>query len=199
MHALMGRLVLAAGFMFFANAASAHVGFGPTVGFSNGLAHPLFGIDHLLAMVMVGAFASQLGGRAIYLVPASFVGSMMIGAALGVLGFNFGLTEFGIAASVFTLGALVAFRSHLGLVSAMALVAAFGLCHGHAHGTEMPESVNGLAYAAGFMLMTATLHAVGVSVGLLITRITSRYGDVVLRSLGAGVALVGAGLMAGAM
>ena len=89
MHALMGRLVLAAGFMFFANAASAHVGFGPTVGFSNGRAHPLFGIDHLLAMVMVGAFASQLGGRAIYLVPASFVGSMMIGAALGVLGVNF--------------------------------------------------------------------------------------------------------------
>jgi urease accessory protein len=81
----------------------------------------------------------------------------------------------------------------------MALVAAFGLCHGHAHGTEMPESVNGLVYAAGFMLMTATLHAAGVSIGLLITRITSRYGDVVLRSLGAGVALVGAGLMAGAM
>lgn len=199
MHAMTVRSVATAGLMCCANSAYAHVGFGPTVGFSNGLLHPIFGIDHLLAMIMVGTFAAQLGGRALFLVPASFVGSMAIGAALGVFGFKFGLAEFGIASSVFTLGAIVACRSHLGLISAMTLVALFGLCHGHSHGTEMPESVNGLAYAAGFMLMTAALHAAGISIGLLITRITGRYGDVVMRSLGAGVALVGAGLMAVAM
>ena len=49
--------------------ASAHVGVGDTNGFVHGFSHPLSGLDHILAMVAVGLFATCLGGRALWLVP----------------------------------------------------------------------------------------------------------------------------------
>jgi urease accessory protein len=180
-----------------ASSADAHTGVGSTMGFVNGLLHPVFGIDHILAMLMVGTFAVQLGGRSLFLVPATFVGSMAVGGMLGLPSISIGIAEFGIALSVLTLGLIIAFRLKPAMPVTMAAVVFFGICHGHAHGTEMPENASGLAYAAGFMLTTAVVHAVGAGVGLSIgSKGNGNLGDVIVRSLGAIAAVVGVGLVA---
>src|SRR5919204_1623085 len=79
-------------------AAFAHTGAGEPHGFVSGLAHPLGGLDHILAMVTVGIFAWQLGGRALWLVPGSFVLAMAAGAALGMAGVALPFAELGIVA-----------------------------------------------------------------------------------------------------
>lgn len=181
------------------SSAEAHVGLGSTMGFSTGLLHPVSGIDHLLAMVMVGAFAVQLGGRAIYLIPGAFLAAMVLGGVLGVSQVSLGGVELAIALSVFALGIAVACRINPALPAAMAIVAFFGVFHGHAHGNEMPEIAAGLVYGAGFLLSTALLHGAGAAIGLLISKTAGRLGNAVLRFIGAAVAMAGAGLIAGAV
>src|SRR4051794_25073867 len=147
----MSRLALpvAALLISVASAAQAHTGIGDTAGFAHGFAHPLGGIDHVVVMVAVGLFAARLGGRALWLVPLSFVSVMIAGGALGMAGIDVPFVEFGIGLSVVVLGLAVAFGLHLPTAAAMALVGVFAIFHGHAHGAEMPESASGLIYGAG--------------------------------------------------
>jgi urease accessory protein len=147
--------------------ALAHTGHGDTSGLMHGLSHPITGIDHVSAMVAVGVLAAQLGGRALWLVPLSFVGVMGLAGALGMAGIQLPFAEVGIALSVIVLGLAVAFRSTLPVLGAMALAGFFAAFHGYVHGAEMPAAVSGLPYAAGFVGATAMLHAVGIGVGLL--------------------------------
>jgi urease accessory protein len=149
--------------------AHAHPGHG-VHGFSSGLAHPVHGLDHVLAMIAVGIWAAQLGGRAKWLVPASFVSVMAIGGALGMAGVAMPFAEQGILASVLILGVLIAAAVRLPLAASMGIVGLFALCHGHAHGLEMPGTATGLAYGAGFVIATALLHATGIGAGLMIQR-----------------------------
>ena len=121
--------------------------------------HPVGGLDHVLAMVAVGLYAGTLGGRAMWLVPASFVGVMAIGSALGMAGVTVPYTEIGIALSVVVLGLAAALRLGIPTLAAMGLARLFAIFHGSAHGAEMPPDLSGYAYAAGFMLATALLHA----------------------------------------
>lgn len=179
--------------------ALAHTGAGPASGFGHGFGHPLGGLDHILAMVMVGVFAWQLGGRALWLVPASFVVVMAVGGALGMAGIGVPFVEVGIALSVIVLGAVVAFGVKAPLAVAMGMVGLFAIFHGHAHGAEMPEGAGGLAYAAGFILATALLHAAGIGVGFAIGRFGERFGPTVVRAAGAFSALAGVGLLAGVL
>src|SRR5262249_31423488 len=102
-------------------AALAHPGLGHAHGFLQGFAHPCGGLDHMLAMVAVGLFAWQLGGRALFLVPATFVLVMAAAAALAVAGVPVPGVEIGIAASVVVLGAVVALRVKPPLAIAAAL------------------------------------------------------------------------------
>jgi urease accessory protein len=141
-------------------AALAHTGVGSTSGFVHGFMHPLSGLDHQLAMIMVGIFAYQLGGRALWLVPLTFVSVMALGGFLGVMGVPVPFVEVGIALSVIVLGAIVAFGVKAPLAVAVAAVGFFAIFHGHAHGTEMPLDVAGATYGLGFMLATAVLHTV---------------------------------------
>src|SRR5580698_8957387 len=134
--------------------AHAHPGH-DTSGFSAGVAHPLHGLDHILAMVAVGLWAAQLGGRAKWLVPASFVSVMALGGALGMAGVAIPFAEQGIFASVLILGVLIAASVRLPLAASMSIVGLFALCHGHAHGTEIPAAASGFNYALGFVLATA--------------------------------------------
>jgi urease accessory protein len=173
------RLTLAAFVSTFAllpTAALAHPGLGDAHGFAHGFAHPLGGFDHVLAMVAVGLFAWQLGGRALALVPATFVLVMAAGGALGMAGVAVPGVEIGITASVIVLGAIVALRVKPPLAIATGLVALFAIFHGHAHGTEMPLDAAGAYYAAGFLLATALLHAGGIALGMVIGRIADAYG-----------------------
>src|SRR5213593_4828132 len=52
-------------------------------GLTSGLLHPFAGLDHILAMVAVGFWAAQLGGRARWLVPGSFLAMMIAGSTIG--------------------------------------------------------------------------------------------------------------------
>ena len=190
---------LAATLAFLPTAALAHTGVGHASGFMHGFAHPISGLDHILAMVMVGVFAWQLGGRALWLVPAAFVLVMVVGGVLGVAGIDVPYVETGIALSVVVLGAVVALGVKAPVAMAMGLVGLFAIFHGHAHGAEMLEDAGGLAYAAGFMIATALLHAAGVGVGLLIGKVSESHGPAVVRTAGGAAAVAGVGLLTGVL
>ncbi|MBE1205161.1 HupE/UreJ family protein [Aminobacter carboxidus] len=177
--------------------ASAHTGLGHAEGFAHGFTHPLGGLDHVLAMVMVGLFASQLGGRARWLVPASFVLVMVLGGMLGLAGIAIPFVELGIGLSIVVLGGVVALNLQAGVAAAMALVGFFAVFHGYAHGAEMPESASGLVYGLGFVLATAALHAAGLGCGLLLDGKESAKGALFVRSLGAVAAIAGVGVVSG--
>ena len=167
--------------------------FGDTAGhtgFSEGLLHPVLGLDHLLAMLSVGILGARAGGRASWTVPASFVGVMLFGGLLGMSGARLPAVEDGIAVSVVALGVCLAVEHKLPQLRAMILVSCFGLFHGLAHGTEIPDLATPVFYALGFIAGTAGLHAVGVLGGTVARRVPGGAG--MLRFIGAGVA--GAGL-----
>ena len=193
---MRASLTTAATLTLIPTAAFAHPGIGDAHGFVQGFAHPLGGLDHILAMVTVGIFAWQLGGRAVWLVPASFVLAMAAGGVLAMLGVSVPLVELGIALSVIVLGAVVALGVKAPLAIAMGLVGLFAIFHGHAHGTEMPLDASGGAYGAGFVLATALLHIVGIAIGVAIGRIGDAYGRAAYRFGGAVVALLGVAFLA---
>ena len=180
-----------------ATAAQAHVSVGDTHGFAHGFAHPISGIDHILAMVAVGLFASHLGGRGIWSVPLSFVSMMAIGGAFGMAGMSLPLVEIGIGLSVVILGIGVAARLRIPTIAAMALVGLFAIFHGHAHGAEMPGSMSGLEYAVGFVLATASLHGLGIGLGLAIGGMRDTLGGRVFQAAGSAMALAGVAILAG--
>ncbi|MBY5767340.1 HupE/UreJ family protein [Rhizobium leguminosarum] len=177
--------------------ASAHPAIGEAAGFSHGFAHPISGLDHILAMVMVGVFAFQLGGRAIWLVPTTFVLVMTLGGALGIAGINVPFVETGIALSVVVLGAIVALHVKAPLAAALGIIGLFAVFHGHAHGAEMPENAAAAGYAAGFMVATALLHVAGLALGCLIGRAGERQGLFVTRTAGGIATIAGVGILTG--
>lgn len=197
MHRTIRTAAAAAALTLLPQLAYAHTGAGAVHGFSHGFAHPLGGLDHLLAMVTVGIFAWQLGGRAVWAVPATFVGLMAVGGALGVSGIDVPFVELGIALSVTVLGGVVAFGLKAPLAAAMAMVGFFAIFHGHAHGAEMPADASGLAYGLGFMVATAGLHLAGIGLGMAIGRFGELHGEKFVRGAGAAVAVAGVGIMAG--
>jgi urease accessory protein len=145
----------------------AHTGVGHAAGFANGFGHPIGGFDHVLAMVAVGIWASQIGGKAVWAVPATFVGVMVLGCILGITGVSVPLVEEGIVISVLIFGVLIAAAVRMPLAVSMAIVGLFAIFHGHAHGAEMPVAVSGLAYGVGFAVATALLHISGIFIGVL--------------------------------
>jgi urease accessory protein len=120
-------------------AALAHTGIGNTSGFMHGFMHPLSGLDHQLAMILVGLFAYQLGGRALWLIPLTFVSLMAVGGFLGATAVPIASVDVCIALSVIVLGIFVAFGVKAPVAVAMAVVGLFAIFHGHAHGSEMPS------------------------------------------------------------
>jgi len=156
-------------------AAFAHTGAADAHGFISGFAHPFGGLDHVLAMVTVGILAWQLGGRALVLVPATFVLVTVAGAALGLARLPLPFVEIGIAVSLIVLGGMVAFTRRAPLAIAVGLVGLFALFHGHAHGTEMALNADAGTYAAGFILATALLHVAGIALGCAMGRIAENH------------------------
>ena len=64
--------------------------------------------------------------------------------------------------------------------------------HGHAHGTELPETANALAYAIGFVISTGLLHLSGIALGLLVRW---PWGKIAVRVGGFAIAAVGLGFL----
>lgn len=158
-------------------------------GFLSGFAHPLFGLDHVVAMVAVGLWGAFLGAPAIWLLPVVFPLLMAFGGVLGILGVPVPAVEAGIAASAVILGTMVALAARPPLWSAAVLVGALAIFHGTAHGRELPDGANAVAFAAGFVIATGTLHLSGIAFGLLAHWPVGRLG---VRAAGGAIALTGA-------
>jgi len=153
--------------------------------FFSGFMHPVLGFDHLLAMVAVGLLSVQIGGWAIWVVPAAFVGFLAVGGVLGLYAIDLPHVEGAIAISVLALGFVIAARASLPAVVAMAIVGFFAIFHGHAHGMEIPRLAEPWKYVLGFMLASAVLHLSGVLIGLIGRR------EILRAQLGAGIAGIG--------
>lgn len=162
----LAAIVLAAGVA----PAFAHLDPGAHGSFAAGFSHPLFGLDHILAMVAVGLWAALLGGRSVWLVPAAFVGTMLVGFAVEWVGLGLPFVEPVIAASVVVIGLLALVALQVPTAVGMAMVGFFAFFHGHAHGGEL-GAAGALPFCVGFALATALLHAAGVGLGLGLGRI----------------------------
>ena len=171
-------------------AALAHTGTHAGGGWAAGFAHPFMGLDHLLAMVAVGAWAVQLGGRYVVLLPAVFMATMAAGAAGAASGMTLPHVEGVIALSVLMLGMLVALAVKTNWHWPVSTVALFALFHGHAHGLEMPAFAAPLVYLAGFAAATALLHAAGAAA---VVALKAR--PHVVRAGGAAIGMAGTGLL----
>jgi urease accessory protein len=185
-------LLIAAG----AAPAFAHGGGDIAGGFLGGFAHPLFGPDHVAAMVAVGLWGAVLGPPALWLLPVAFPLVMALGGVLGIAGIALPRVEIAIAASAIVLGAMVAFSVRAPLLIAVAAVAAFAVFHGYAHGAELPAGADAAAYSAGFVIATGMLHLSGIGLGL-----AARWpaGRVAVRLAGAAIAAAGVMFLRAAM
>ena len=192
----VSRLLFGMAALVFFPSAWAHDGTTlPYGSFLSGLTHPVLGLDHLLAMVSVGILSAQIGGKAIWSVPATFVLIMAVGAFLGWIDIGLSATEVGIAFSVLALGTAIAADRRMPLVAAMSAVGVFAIFHGYAHGAEMPTVAKPVTYALGFMAGTAFLHIAGVIIG----DISQHYarGKIMLRAAGAAIAGTGVFFLVG--
>ena len=162
--------MLAGAIALLPSAATAHVDGTMHGHFATGFLHPLLGADHVLAMLAVGIWGAQLGGRSLWALPASFMTAMVLAAFAGMAGYEISYVELGIAASVAALGLAVAFAWQAHERVALALVSAFAALHGYAHGIEIPSAAAPAAYAAGFTLATALIHATGAALGIALSR-----------------------------
>ncbi len=189
----MSRPILAIatglGAMLAASPAFAHLGHVEHGSFAAGLSHPLFGLDHVLAMVAVGLWAAVLGGRATAIVPAAFVVTMLAGFLGALAGLPLVYVEPMILASIIVLGVLIALTVRVNTAYGAALIAAFAFFHGHAHGGEL-GGAGAAQFGAGFVVATAALHAAGVGLGLMIARMPAGKGSV-LRVIGGLTAAAG--------
>jgi urease accessory protein len=163
-------------------------------GLLGGVTHPLFGLDHVVAMVAVGLWGAFLGAPAIWMLPIIFPLVMAFGGALGILGVPLPAVEIGIAASAIVLGLMVAASARPPLWLAAILVGAFAIFHGYAHGTELPAGADAAAFSLGFVIATGFLHLTGIAFGLL-----ARWpaGRIAVRVAGAAIALVGVAFLTG--
>lgn len=185
-HLLTGLFALAA------SPALAHLPPEQHGSFMAGVSHPLFGLDHIIAMVAVGIWALQIGGKAIWAVPAGFVGAMTLGYFGGVTGLSLPFVEPMILASAILIGLLASFAVKPALAGGVAIAALFGLFHGHAHGAEL-GAANAFGFGVGFVIATAALHAAGILAAQLMARALP-YGP---RILGAVATLMGLSLLLG--
>ena len=179
--------------LLFAVPALAHTG-SSTGGFIGGFAHPLFGPDHVVAMVAVGLWGAFLGPPAIWLLPIVFPLVMAFGGVIGILGVSLPGVETAIALSAVVLGTMVALAARPPLWVAAVLVSAFAIFHGHAHGVELPPGADIVAYSVGFVVATGLLHLTGIAVGLL-----ARWpaGRIAVRTAGGAIALAGVAFLSG--
>jgi urease accessory protein len=181
-------LVLAALLMLMTEPATAHTGEGTIGGLLSGFSHPLRGFDHLLAMLAVGIWGAQLGGRLVWALPVAFPLVMAFGGLLGMAGVSIPYVETGIALSVLALGLVIALALRPPEAIALLLIGIFAIFHGYAHGVELPTAADPTAYAVGFVIATGLIHVAGIGLGLTIGRL---FEGRLSRGLGGAIAAAG--------
>jgi urease accessory protein len=168
--------------------AAAHSLMDEGAGLRSGLAHPLTGPDHFLAMFAVGLWGAQLGGARVWELPVTFPLVMVVGGILGILGLPFPQVEMAIAVSVLVLGAAIGVAWRPPAWVALGLVSFFAIAHGYAHGMELPRAANQTDFVIGFVASTGLIHVLGIGAGFALQKPLSGR---LIRYLGAMIALSG--------
>jgi urease accessory protein len=184
----MRRTAIAVMCLAIAAPAFAHTGGELAGGFAGGFTHPLLGLDHIAAMLAVGLWGAFLGMPAMLILPVVFPLVMALGGVLGILGIPLPGIEIGIAVSAIVLGLMVALAAKPNLWIAALLVGIFAVFHGHAHGAELPEGADAVAYSHGFVIATGLLHLAGIGFGLLAQWPAGR---IAVRAAGSLIAIAG--------
>ncbi len=179
--ALFGALILP-------SVADAHMIQSGANGFQSGFQHPLTGPDHFLAMFAVGLWGAQMGGRSVWTLPVTFPLIMVLGGIMGILGIPLPGIETGIALSILCLGLAIAFAWKPAEWIALLLIAVFAICHGYAHGSELPKAADPADFAIGFVIATGLIHLFGIAVGLALHK---PFEGRIARALGGLIALGG--------
>jgi urease accessory protein len=174
--------------------AEAHTGTGSIAGFLAGFAHPVSGLDHLLAMAAVGIWGAFLGRPLIWALPIAFPLMMVVGGVAGIVGLPLPMIELGVGLSVVALGLAIAWAWRAAIPAAILIVAVFAVFHGYAHGAELPQAADPAAYSAGFVICTGLIHLAGIAFGLLGKL---AHGTRILRGAGAAIAAAGVWIIAG--
>lgn len=197
---MISSLIMVVVLTGFAVTVQAHTGDGPHDGWLHGFLHPLSGLDHLLAMIAVGMWSMRLSKHldkhVVWLMPFIFVMAMGLGGLLGFMTLPLDFVEHGIALSLLVTGFLIARMLYFSFLTSAVLVGVFAVCHGYAHGNEMPDGVAMLDYTGGFMLATALLHLIGIGWAFLMCCINREQW---LRYVGLVVALSGGVMLLGGM
>ena len=181
--------LVAVGITLVPGPVSAHMIQQQMDGIGSGLVHPLTGPDHFLAMFAVGLWGAQMGGGPLWQLPVTFPMIMVLGGILAILGLPLPHVELGIALSIITLGAAIGFAWHPRSWIALTLIAFFAICHGYAHGTELPKAVNPTDFSMGFVFATGLIHLLGIGVGLVLQKTLQK--RLLIRYLGALIAFGG--------
>jgi urease accessory protein len=181
-------IAIAIAIVALATPALAHSGEALAGGFIGGFAHPIVGVDHLVAMVAVGLSGAFLGAPAIWLLPVVFPLVMAGGGVIGILGVPIPGVEAGIAVSAIVFGLMIALALRPPLWIAAGLVGVFAVFHGHAHGAELPPGADAVAYSAGFVIATGMLHLAGIAFGRFVRWPAGR---IAVRVAGAAIAVGG--------
>lgn len=185
---LAGGIGFAAALLELPSVAEAHIIQAGAGGFTSGFEHPLTGPDHFLAMFAVGLWGAQMGGRSIWTLPVTFPLIMVLGGIAGILGVPLPGVEIGIALSIVVLGAAIAFAWRPHEWVALAIIAVFAVCHGYAHGAELPNAADPADFAIGFVVATGLIHLCGIAIGLVLGK---PFGGRLARALGGLIALAG--------
>ncbi len=177
-------------------AASSHTGLdgGAHHNFLAGFLHPLTGADHLSAMLAVGLWSALAARRAwpdLLWAPLGFALMLLAGALMGLAGVALPGVEPMIAASLLVMGLLVATRLQLPGTAAFALVGAFAIFHGIAHGQELVGEPSAAAVLAGMLGATVMLHGTGMAIGWAMRNASAWWP----RFLGGAVAVLGLGFL----
>lgn len=180
---------LSLGLLLLPSTANAHVMDGPLGGFGSGFGHPLAGPDHFLAMLAVGLWGAQIGGRTVWTLPATFPMIMCVGGVLGMLGIlPTDIVQVGIALSVLVLGGVIAANWKAPEWAALLLISIFAILHGIPHGVLAPRATDPAAFTVGFVVSTGVIHVIGIAIGAALKPIA---GGRLVQGLGAAIALAG--------
>jgi hydrogenase/urease accessory protein HupE len=133
------------------------------VDLTSGFSHPLDGWDHLVTMLAVGIWAAQLRGKAIWLLPLTFVGVMSLGGISGAAKYlAVPSAEVLILLSCLVFSVLIIRKIRFDTKINVLIVAFFAFFHGYAHGQEISASASLISYTLGFMVATLLLHGAGI-------------------------------------
>jgi len=179
-------------FSVLATPVFAHTVSGSTDSFAAGLAHPLGGADHLVAITFAGLWSGLVGRTAIIAWPVTFAAAMLGGFAAASAGLQLGFVEAATSLSVILLGAFIAFELTMPVVLGAVVIGLFASFHGHAHATEATSLL--LPYVTGFTMTTVALLVVGIAVAVWAKSSAGRY---VVRTAGGCAALAGQFLLGG--